>query len=130
MFIKTTDGVKITAMPVFLADHSDPSDDHYVWAYTIQIENHGHHTVQLLNRYWNITDASGLVQEVRGEGVVGEQPMLKPGDHFQYTSGTALHTSSGIMHGTYEMIAQNGERFTVDIPVFSLDSPYITARVN
>ncbi|MFN7185498.1 MAG: Co2+/Mg2+ efflux protein ApaG, partial [Alphaproteobacteria bacterium] len=110
--------------------HSEPEEHHYVWAYTIQLENHGSETVQLLNRHWMITDAGGQMQEVRGPGVVGETPTLKPGQAFQYTSGTALHTPSGIMLGSYGMVNMRGEHFDVDIPAFSLDSPYVTPTLN
>jgi ApaG protein len=86
--------------------------------------------VQLLSRYWHITDSMGRVQEVRGAGVVGEQPTLKPGEFYEYTSGTPLHTPSGIMHGTYEMRTATGERFAVEIPAFSLDSPHQKRQLN
>src|SRR3546814_15563563 len=95
------------------------SSDLYVWAYQVRIENIGRETVQLRNRYWQITDAFGRVQEVRGPGVVGEQPVLEPGESFEYTSGTPLQTPSGIMVGTYEMEASNGDPFDVDIPARS-----------
>jgi len=130
MFTKTTHSIKITASPQFLDKHSEPDEDHFVWAYTIQLENYGNETVQLMNRHWKITDAHGLTQEVRGEGVIGEQPVLKPGQAFRYTSGTALATSSGIMLGEYEMSTTNGERFEVEVPAFSLDSPYQSIRPN
>ncbi len=130
MFTKTTHGVKVTAQPQFLAEHSAPDEGHYVWAYTIQLENHGNETVQLLNRHWQITDAQGLTQEVHGSGVIGEQPVLKPGEAFRYTSGTALGAPSGIMRGRYEMASPTGTHFDVDIPAFSLDSPYQVARPN
>lgn len=130
MFTKTTHAIKVTAIPQFLQEHSEPGDDHYVWAYTIELENLGAQTVQLLNRYWNITDAHGLIQEVQGEGVVGEKPVLKPGEAYRYTSGTALGTPSGIMHGKYELETPEGARFEIDIPAFSLDSPYQSGRVN
>lgn len=120
----------ITATPQFLPDHSEPADAHFVWAYTIQLENRGNETVQLMNRYWHITDDSGQSQEVRGPGVIGEQPVLKPGERFQYTSGTALTTPSGFMFGTYEMSTPVGSRFEVEIPAFSLDSPYISGKAN
>lgn len=123
MYTQTTRNIKITVVPMFLADQSDPLENHYVWAYTIQIENFGGDTVQLLNRYWKITDALGGVQEVRGPGVVGEQPTLAPGEVFQYTSGAALKTASGIMAGHYEMTTKSGEMFLAEIPAFSLDSP-------
>jgi len=124
MFTKTTRDIKITATPQFLADHSEPMDDHYVWAYTIQLENAGKETVQLLSRHWKIADAQGQVQEVRGPGVIGEQPVLAPGQSYRYTSGTSLTTASGLMFGEYEMVTPKGERFEVEVPAFSLDSPY------
>lgn len=130
MFTKTTRHIKITATPQFMAEHSEPGEDHYVWAYTIQLENDGDETVQLLNRHWKITDAQGLTQEVRGQGVIGEQPVLNPGEAFRYTSGTALATASGVMLGEYEMVNKDGERFEVEVPAFSLDSPYYTGLMN
>lgn len=130
MFTKTTRHIKITATPQFMAEHSAPDEDHYVWAYTIQLENGGDAPVQLLNRHWKITDAQGLTQEVRGPGVIGEQPVLKPGEAFRYTSGTALGTASGVMLGEYEMVGPGGEHFEVEVPAFSLDSPYQMGRPN
>jgi ApaG protein len=125
-----TRSIRVSVEPLYLEDQSSPSDDHYVWAYQVKIENEGSETVQLLNRHWRITDAMGRMQEVRGAGVVGEQPTLKPGEAFEYTSGTPLATPSGIMVGTYEMTTPAGERFDVAIPAFSLDSPYQSRRVN
>jgi ApaG protein len=130
MYTKTTREIKITVVPVYLTEQSDPDDHHYVWAYTIQIENMGEETAQLINRYWHITDAKGAVQEVRGPGVIGEQPLLEPGDAYQYTSGAALKTSSGIMKGHYEMHTPAGDVFLVEIPAFSLDSPDQVRRPN
>lgn len=131
MFTKTTNAIKVTAIPEFLAEHSEPIDGHYVWAYTIEVANYGKSPVRLLNRYWNITDADGLTHEVAGVGVVGEQPVIAPGESFRYTSGTSLNTASGLMLGRYSMQqADNGEPFEVDIPAFSLDSPYVTALIN
>lgn len=130
MFTKTTRAIKVTASPHFLPEHSAPDEDHFVWAYTIQLENSGDEQVQLLNRHWKITDAHGLTQEVRGTGVIGEQPVLKPGETYRYTSGTALGTSSGLMMGEYEMVGADGEHFEVDVPAFSLDSPYEMALMN
>jgi len=125
-----TRSIRVSVEPLYLADQSSPSDDHYVWAYQVKIQNEGEVTVQLLNRHWKITDAMGRVQEVRGAGVVGEQPTLKPGEAFEYTSGTPLPTPSGIMVGTYEMETPAGERFDVAIPAFSLDSPYQKRQLN
>jgi ApaG protein len=130
MYHSTTRDIKVTVMPAFLAEQSDPEEHHYVWIYTIQLENEGQETVQLINRYWHITDATGGVQEVRGAGVVGEQPTLQPGDTYQYTSGVALKTPSGIMVGHYEMTTEQGEAFLIEIPPFSLDSPQQVSRPN
>ena len=101
-----------------------------MWAYQVNIENAGSETVQLISRYWHITDANGQVQEVRGDGVVGEQPVLRPGESFEYTSGTPLSTPSGIMVGRYQMETKGGEGFEIEIPAFSLDSPYQRTSLN
>ena len=95
----------------------------YFWSYTIVITNTGAETVQLRTRHWIITDATGHKQEVRGEGVIGKQPVLAPGEHFEYTSGVPLPTASGFMTGRYQMVSESGERFEIDVPTFSLDSP-------
>ncbi len=124
MYQQTTKSIQVTVKAMYLDDQSTPSDNHFVWAYQIEILNLGDDTVQLLNRHWRITDSLGRVQEVRGPGVVGEQPTLEPGESFEYTSGTPLNTPSGIMVGEYEMQGSTGERFYVDVPAFSLDSPY------
>ena len=123
MYTSTTRSIRVSVEPTFLDDQSSPTDDHYVWAYQVKIENDGSETVQLVNRHWRITDARGRMQEVQGEGVVGEQPTLQPGQAFEYTSGTPLGTPSGIMAGSYEMENTDGERFDIEIPAFSLDSP-------
>ncbi len=123
----TTNGILIRAQPFFLEDRSDIEAGRYVWAYQIEIENRGDQTVQLMNRYWRITDANGRAEEVYGAGVVGEQPVLAPGQSWRYTSGTPLMTPSGMMEGYYEMQNQAGEMFRALIPLFSLDSPYDTA---
>lgn len=130
MYSKTTRNIQVTVVPTYLTEQSDTAESHYVWAYTIQLENLGEETVQLQSRYWHITDAQGVVQEVRGPGVIGEQPVLEPGDTYQYTSGAALRTPSGIMVGTYEMTTDTGEVFTIEIPAFSLDSPEQVKRPN
>lgn len=130
MYSATTRAIRVTVEPIYLEDQSSPAEDHYVWAYQVKIENGGSETVQLRNRYWRITDAMGRSQEVRGEGVVGEQPTLGPGQSYEYTSGTPLGTPSGIMMGSYEMETQAGERFDVEIPAFSLDSPHQARRMN
>lgn len=130
MYSAMTRSIKVTVEPHFLEDQSSPVDDHFVWAYRVRIENQGGETVQLRRRHWRITDGMGRVQEVRGPGVVGEQPVLAPGQSFEYTSGTPLSTPSGIMVGTYQMETGNGEHFDVDIPAFSLDSPHQSVRLN
>jgi ApaG protein len=130
MYSETTRSIQITVKPFYLEDQSSPGDNHYVWAYQVRIENHGPETVQLLRRYWRITDGLGRVQEVRGAGVVGEQPVLEPGGSFEYTSGTPLATPSGIMVGRYEMETRGGEAFDVAIPAFSLDSPHQPIQLN
>ena len=130
MYEAITRSISVSVEPIFLEDQSSPDEDHYVWAYQVKIRNKGLEAVQLLNRHWRITDARGQLQEVKGEGVVGEQPMLKPGEAFEYTSGTPLATPSGIMFGSYEMETKTGERFDIEIPAFSLDSPYQARQLN
>jgi len=130
MYKQTTRSISVTVRPVYLEDQSTPSDNHYVWAYQVKIENEGSETVQLRSRFWRITDALGRTQEVRGDGVVGEQPVLRPGESFEYTSGTPLATPSGIMVGAYTMEAGDGSHFDIDVPAFSLDSPHQPVRLN
>src|SRR4051794_20430625 len=130
MYSETTRSITVTVNPIYLEDQSSPTENHYVWAYQVKIENKGGETVQLRRRHWRITDALGRVQEVRGAGVVGEQPVLEPGSSFEYTSGTPLPTPSGIMVGSYEMETRDGGSFEVAIPAFSLDSPHQAVRLN
>jgi len=130
MYSEITREIRVTVRPFFLEDQSSPEEMHFVWAYHVRIENQGPQTVQLRNRYWRITDSLGRIQEVRGAGVVGEQPVLRPGEAFEYTSGTPLTTPSGIMVGTYQMESETGERFEVNVPAFSLDSPHQAIRLN
>ncbi len=129
---ETTRDVRVSVRTFYLADQSEPDRSHYVWAYRVTIENLGARTVQLLKRSWRITDAQGRTQQVHGEGVVGEQPVLEPGQNFEYTSGTPLSTPSGFMRGAYHMVVPStGEAFDVAIPAFSLDSPHQpTTRVH
>lgn len=124
MYKSTTRDIEVTVEPFYLEEKSAPDEARFIWGYHVQIENHGRETVQLRSRFWRITDALGRVQEVRGEGVVGEQPVLHPGDAFEYTSGAPLSTPSGVMVGTYSMTTNGGEPFEVAIPAFSLDSPH------
>jgi len=130
MYEKTTRDITISVRPFFLEEQSAPDRNHFVWAYRINIRNKGPDTVQLINRHWRITDKYGRLQEVKGPGVVGEQPVLKPGESYDYTSGCPLETPSGIMAGSYEMTTQDGQRFLVEIPAFSLDSPHDRAAIN
>ncbi|HZP78924.1 MAG TPA: Co2+/Mg2+ efflux protein ApaG [Pseudolabrys sp.] len=130
MYRAVTRKIEVTVTPRFLSERSSPSNSHYFWAYTIDITNLGPETVQLKTRHWKITDANGRLQEVRGAGVVGEEPTLKPGQSFEYTSGVPLQTPSGFMVGTYGMITDQGERFDIDIPAFSLDSSYAERTIN
>src|ERR1700747_2831121 len=130
MYSEITRSIKVTVKPFYLEDQSSPAENHYVWAYHVRIENCGAETVQLRSRYRRITAHRGQVQEVRGPGVVGEQPVLAPGEAFEYTSGTPLPTPSGIMVGTYEMETRGGDSFSVRIPAFSLDSPHQPVRLN
>jgi ApaG protein len=130
MYKETTRAITVTVRPTYLDDQSSPDESHYVWKYQVRIENGGGETVQLRTRYWRITDSWGRVQEVRGAGVVGEQPILHPGEAYEYTRGTPLQTPSGIMNGTYQMESSGGEKFDVTIPAFSLDSPYQPVKLN
>ncbi|MSP43271.1 MAG: Co2+/Mg2+ efflux protein ApaG [Alphaproteobacteria bacterium] len=130
MYETVTRDIRVAVEPHFLADQSQPDQNRYLWAYRVTIRNDGGRTVQLRSRYWRITDGAGRVQEVRGDGVVGKQPMLAPGESFQYTSGTPLPTPSGFMTGTYQMQTGEGEEFDIDIPTFSLDSPHQSAIVH
>ena len=129
-YARTTRDITVTVEPIYLEAQSTPERSHYVWAYRVNIANGGSETVQLMTRHWQITDSSGRTEEVRGEGVVGEQPILKPGESFEYTSGTTLGTPTGIMVGSYQMETQWGERFDVAVPAFSLDSPHHKTRLH
>lgn len=130
MYAKVTNEIQVTVEPIYLDEQSAPDEDHYVWAYHVRIENLGRETVQLRSRYWRITDSLGRTQELRGSGVVGEHPILHPGESFEYTSGTPLATPSGIMVGSYRMVTAEGRDFEVAIPAFSLDSPYQERRLH
>jgi ApaG protein len=129
-FEAVTQGVHVVARPWFMPDRSDPDDNAYFWAYEITIENKSDVTVQLTARRWIITDRAGRVQIVEGAGVVGEQPILRPGDRFVYVSGCPLSTPSGLMHGSYTMVGEGGASFEAEVPAFSLDSPHDRRIVN
>jgi ApaG protein len=124
MYRAVTHGIQVTVTPSFLADRSSVEHARFFWAYKIEIVNLGAVTVQLKARHWRITDAHGKLQEVRGPGVVGEQPILKPGESFNYTSGVPLTTATGMMAGSYQMETETGEILDVEVPPFSLDSPH------
>ena len=130
MYSKTTNGVTVTVTPYFLDDQSSPQESHFVWAYQVNIKNAGHSSIKLNHRSWLIIDANGKVMNVQGEGVVGEFPTIEPGQSFEYTSGTPLKTNNGIMQGFYLVSQDNGEKLKIDIPAFSLDSPYNKKNVH
>lgn len=130
MYHASTRGIEVKVESFYLPERSDPGEAHYVWGYRIVIANHSPERVQLLSRYWHITDANGKVEEVQGAGVVGEQPELDPGDEFEYTSGCPLATPSGVMVGRYTLVNERGELFDADIPAFSLDMPGMARVIN
>lgn len=130
MYERRTRNVVVRVEPEFLPEQSSPADDRFIWAYTVEIENQSSENMQVVERFWQITDSTGQVQEIRGEGVVGEKPNLKPGEIFRYTSGAPLTAPSGVMLGTYQMETPDGQRFDVDIPAFSLDSPFDARSIN
>lgn len=130
MYQAETRGVRVTVTPEYQTDKSDPDENRWFWAYTVEIANLGDETVRLRTRHWRIVDARGQVQEVTGPGVVGEQPLLEPGQSFEYTSGCPLATSSGFMVGHYGMETSGGDRFDAEIPAFSLDMPQVGRVLN
>lgn len=130
MFKATTHGVSVTVMPVYIDERSNPAASQYFWAYRVVIENNSDKTVQLMTRYWHITDSNGHVEEVNGDGVIGEQPTLNPGQNFSYTSGCPLSTASGIMVGHYMMQDETGEMLKIEIPAFPLDLPDLSPVIN
>lgn len=115
--------IEVKVQPAYIAEQSDPSNNHYVFSYTVTIRNNGSMPAKLLTRHWVITDGDGQIQEVRGDGVIGEQPLLQPGEGFQYTSGTFMNTPFGTMHGSYQMVSGTGEKFDANIPAFQLSAP-------
>ena len=117
--------VQVTAVAEYVADQSRPQDEHFVFAYHITVLNTGEVRAQLLARHWVITDGNGKMQEVHGQGVIGEQPLLAPGDSYSYTSGCVLETPVGTMHGSYQMVAEDGHAFDAEIPPFMLAMPRV-----
>jgi len=130
MYSATTRAIVVTVTPQYLPDQSDPAKSQFVWAYQVRIENKGDIAVQLRSRHWKITDGLGRQQEVKGPGVIGKTPLLRPGEMFEYTSGTPLSTPSGFMGGTYQMVSESGEAFDIEIPTFSLDTYSSQRRLN
>lgn len=130
MYRAVTRDIEVTAEPFYLEDQSEPEENRYVWGYRITIANNSSETVQLRSRYWQITDANGRIEEIRGAGVIGEQPTLNPGDSYQYSSGCPLTTTSGVMVGRYQMQSPDGNAFEIDIPAFSLDIPEARRTLN
>ena len=130
MYEHESGGVRISVAPDYLEDESDPDEGRYVWAYTIEIENTGQEPVQLVSRKWVITDSVGRTEHVQGLGVIGEQPVIEPGERFRYTSGAPLRTPSGFMTGSYEMKREGGASFAAEIPGFSLDRPSDRSRLH
>ena len=130
MYKSVTHGIQVVVEPEFLDDRSEPSEGHFFWAYHVSITNLGQSEARLTHRHWRITDANGRLEEVRGPGVVGETPLLQPGQSFEYTSGCPLRTPSGIMAGSYRFVRPSGEAFDVEIPAFSLDSPHARRVLN
>ncbi|MBV9558768.1 MAG: Co2+/Mg2+ efflux protein ApaG [Pseudolabrys sp.] len=129
MYQAVTRNIEVSVTPRFMPDRSSAEKSYFFWSYTIEITNRGDRTVQLKTRHWRITDANGKLQEVRGAGVVGEEPVLEPGQSYEYTSGVPLGTPSGFMTGSYGMVA-GAEKFDIDIPTFSLDSPNTRRTLN
>lgn len=125
MYQAQTHGVQVTVVPEFMEKESSHEQGRYFWAYTIEIINLSQRTIQLMTRYWRITDGKGEVHEVRGDGVIGQQPVLRPGESFSYTSGCPLMTPDGSMQGHYAMLGEDGTIFDVEVPLFPLDSPYV-----
>ncbi len=130
-YTEVTHDIRVSVRAFFLPDRSNPEEGQFFWAYRVRIENLGDHTVQLLRRTWSVTDATGRTQTIHGDGVIGQTPLIAPGESFEYTSGTPLATGSGFMRGRYHMAdPATGQEFEVTIPAFSLDSPHQPGRVH
>jgi ApaG protein len=131
MYEQETAGMVVRVEPQFLPEESAPDENRFVWAYTIEIENRSLDPVQLVSRFWRITDENGISQEVRGAGVIGQQPVIEPGQSFRYTSAAPLAAPSGVMLGAYSMLrVDNGEAFDIAVPAFALDSPHQSRMLN
>ncbi|MGE0740423.1 MAG: Co2+/Mg2+ efflux protein ApaG [Hyphomonadaceae bacterium] len=131
MYEQETSGLVVRVEPLFLPEESAPNESRFVWSYTIEIENRGAEPVKLVSRFWRITDENGLTQEVRGEGVIGQQPVIGPGQSFRYTSAAPLAAPSGVMMGAYSMQpVSGGDQFDIAVPLFALDSPHHSRLAN
>ncbi len=130
MYEAVTKNIRVRVQPEYVADQSAPEDNYYFWSYSVEISNLGTETVQLKSRLWKITDGNGRTEEVRGPGVVGQQPTLAPGESYNYTSGCPLKTPQGLMVGSYQMVDAAGRMFDIAIPAFSLDSPFSRPTLN
>ena len=130
MYQATTQDINVSVLPVYIDERSDPENDRFFWAYRVEIANEGLIAVQLLERHWRIVDGLGREENVHGPGVVGMQPVIEPGNSFEYTSGCPLTTPSGFMHGSYTVEAEDGSRFEIAIPSFPLDLPNLGATLN
>ncbi len=130
MYRTTTRDIEVTVIPNYMPERSSVERGYFFWSYTIAITNRSRDTVQLKTRHWRITDGTGKLQEVKGAGVVGEEPVLKPGASFEYTSGVPLPTPSGFMTGSYGMVTEDGEHFDIEVPTFSLDTPTNHRSIN
>lgn len=130
MYEAVTRGIRVRVTPSYVEDQSTPDESYFFWMYTVVIENAGNETVQLRSRIWNITDADGHTEQVTGPGVIGQTPIIPPGESFTYTSGCPLRTPQGIMVGSYQMVNADGDIFSVAIPAFSLDSPFVKRKLN
>ena len=128
LFEQRTGDVIVRVEPEYLAEQSSPSDGRFIWAYTVEIDNQSSDDLRVTGRYWHIADSRGQVQEVRGQGVVGEKPVVRAGEQFRYTSGAPLSAPSGMMSGSYRVEPESGEPYDIDIPVFVLDSPFGETR--
>ena len=130
IYSKTTKYITVSVTPKYDEESSIPHNGQYVWEYKVKIKNNSSHSIQLLRRHWIVVDTNGVMQEVEGEGVVGVQPILKPGEYFKYASSVQINSGSGVMMGSYEMMKEGGETIEVKVPSFSLDSPHVKHSLN
>ena len=129
-FSSSTNGIDVSVVPEYLVEHSDSATHQFVWAYHVAIKNSSNHSIQILSRHWKITDSNGLKQEIVGEGLVGRKPILRPGEAFDYSSGTPLKTPSGFMSGQFHAISEACGRFKIEVPAFALDGPLTFEKIH